>query len=225
MKRTAFADSPPLIFARNKDATAPDFSLENQCSLLGYERIAGIDEAGRGPLAGPVVCACVMLDKANTPDGLNDSKKLSHAKRQILFDQILETARVSISVISNHTIDEVNIRQATLLGMNRAAHSMHHQKMEDGVQWYLVDGRDVPPALKGNASAVIGGDAQSLSIAAASIVAKVARDRIMIRLDLTYPEYKFAAHKGYGTKVHLEALSRYGPCPAHRFSFAPIRER
>lgn len=184
----------------------------------GARLVAGIDEAGRGPLAGPVVAAAVILDRANLPDGLNDSKKLTVEDRERLFPEILRWASVSVASASAAEIDRMNIRQATLAAMWRAFRGLGLEPCHA-----LIDGRDVPTPLLLRASAIVGGDARSLSIAAASIVAKVTRDRMMTRLCARFPAYGFSRHMGYATPVHLEALLRFGPCPYHRMSFRPIR--
>ncbi len=181
--------------------------------------IAGVDEAGRGPLAGPVVAAAVILDPANIPDGLNDSKKLTHKRRETVFDTILKVSCVSWSSIPPSVIDRINIRSATLLAMTVSVKRL--SSVADAV---LIDGRDVPTGLTGIGEAFIKGDARSLSIAAASIVAKVVRDRMMVAADSRFPEFGFAGHKGYGVLSHREAILRHGPCPLHRRSFSPVKD-
>lgn len=199
--------------------TAPDFLIEIERLSRGARYVAGIDEAGRGPLAGPVVAAAVILDPAAIPDGLDDSKKLSPAEREHLFAQIVLRAAVSIASVSAEEIDRINIRQATLLAMRRAVAGLPVRPCHS-----LIDGCDAPPGLGHAATAVVGGDARSLSIAAASIVAKVMRDRIMTRMCAAYPAYGFGFHMGYGTKRHLAALADHGPCKYHRRSFSPLRQ-
>ena len=193
--------------------------LEKQLSKMGYHQIAGIDEAGRGPLAGPVVAAGVILSRDNVPAGLNDSKQLDASRRSQLFDEILATSQVSIATASALTIDKINVRQATLLCMQNA-----NIALSAPPDWSLIDGRDIPEILKGKASAVIGGDGYSQSIAAASIIAKVFRDRLMTQAAQIWPLYGFEKHKGYGTKIHREAIANYGPCPLHRMTFAPLSQ-
>jgi ribonuclease HII len=183
----------------------------------GHRLVAGVDEAGRGPLAGPVVAAAVILDKRRMPDGIDDSKALQAQDRAALFEAILACGEVSISAVSPSEIDRIDIRQATLLAMRRAIAGLPRRPCVA-----LIDGND-PPELACETQAIIGGDALSLSIAAASIVAKVFRDGLMRRLEDVHPGYGFAAHKGYSTKLHLEALARLGPSAAHRMSFAPVR--
>lgn len=195
------------------------FALPDQISdwLTGGDIVAGVDEAGRGPWAGPVVTAAVVLDPDATPDGLNDSKKLSEIQRAALFDAILATSHVAIASASAPTIDAINIRAATLAAMTRAVKALPISPSHA-----LIDGRDVPPGLPCPGAALIKGDGRIAAISAASIVAKVMRDRMMIRMDKLYPGYGFAKHKGYGTAVHQEALQTLGPCPLHRLSFKPI---
>ena len=196
----------------------PTFSHEKRLGRQYRGLVAGIDEAGRGPWAGPVVVAAVILDPKAIPEGLNDSKKLSEERREALYGQILTRADVAVVLASPARIDAMNIRAATLWAMRGALCALSERPAAA-----LVDGRDVPPGLPCPGEALIGGDAASLSIAAASIVAKVTRDRLMVRLGDEFPGYGFAAHKGYGTAQHQQALDRLGPCPHHRRSFAPIR--
>lgn len=181
--------------------------------------IAGVDEAGRGPLAGPLVVAAVILDPCRPIAGVGDSKALSEAQREALFPLILAQALShSIVVIEPAEIDALNIFQATMQGMRRALLALPIAPHSA-----LIDGNKLPPDLPCPARAVIGGDASEACIGAASILAKVTRDRIMLALDPSHPRYGFARHKGYPTPEHLEALRRHGPCIAHRRSFAPVR--
>jgi ribonuclease HII len=183
-------------------------------------RLAGIDEAGRGPLAGPVVVAAVILDPARVIRGLDDSKQLSEGRRETLYERIVERALAwHIVFVECARIDRINIFQATMQGMREAALGL-----EPDAEHILVDGNKLPPDLPCTAQAVIGGDALEPSIGAASILAKVARDRYMVDLDRRHPGYGFSRHKGYGVPEHLEALARLGPCPEHRRSFAPVRK-
>lgn len=182
------------------------------------ERIAGVDEAGRGPLAGPVVAAAVILDPARPIPGLADSKRLPARRREHLAERVRAQARaVAVAVVEADAIDRLNILQATLVAMRDAIAALRPAPCA-----VLVDG-DRCPELDLPARAIVGGDACEPAIAAASIVAKVERDRIMTRLDGAHPGYGFGAHKGYGTRAHLEALHRLGPCAVHRRSFAPVR--
>jgi ribonuclease HII len=193
----------------------PDFSIERKAMRKGARQVCGIDEAGRGPWAGPVVAAAVVLDPKCIPDGLNDSKKLSEARRAALFEPIMASSRVGIGIADVDRIDRDNILQATLWAMAQALDQI------GSVALALVDGNRAP-ALPCPVQTIIEGDAKSLSIAAASIIAKVTRDRIMVGHDQAYPGYGFARHKGYGTALHQEALRRHGVTPLHRTSFAPI---
>ncbi len=182
--------------------------------------ICGVDEAGRGPLAGPVVAAAVILDPAQPIVGLADSKKLSAARREQLAAEIcLKAIAWSIAAASVEEIDEINIFQATLLAMQRAVAGLSLRPQE-----ILIDGNRCP-ALDIPARAIVGGDATVAEISAASILAKTTRDAGMPALDVLYPGYDFVRHKGYGTAAHLAALRTLGPCPAHRRSFAPVREQ
>jgi ribonuclease HII len=181
-------------------------------------RLIGVDEAGRGALAGPVVVAAVILDYSTPLDGINDSKKISPRKREQLSEQLKLTAvRYQVSEIDADYIDKHNILQATLLGMFNAVSAFAEEN-----DLCLIDGNQIPRNLPCHARCVIGGDALSACIAAASILAKVHRDRIMIALDEIYPQYGFAKHKGYGTAQHFRAISDHGPSPLHRMTFAPL---
>lgn len=180
--------------------------------------VAGVDEAGRGPLAGPVVAAAVVLDASLDWDGVGDSKQLSPARREKLYARVLSQARAfAWCVTGPRAIDRDNIRRATLHSMARAV-----ARLRVAPDLVLVDGDARVPELACAQRTVIGGDATCLSIAAASILAKVVRDRIMTRLDAVWPAYGFAQHKGYGTAEHMAAIRAHGPCPAHRMSFAPM---
>ncbi len=189
------------------------FEYEDKYKSLGL--VAGIDEAGRGPLAGPVVCACVVmpLEKEKIIDGINDSKKLSPKKRDELFEKIVKTAiSYSIVEVGEKTIDEINILQATKLGMKKALESLSVKPVV-----VLIDAVKIDTDIK--QEDIIKGDAKSYNIASASILAKVYRDRLMVKLAQEYPEYHFEKHKGYGTKGHIDALKKYGKCKIHRNSF------
>ena len=195
--------------------TGPDFTIELEAMRNGARHVCGIDEAGRGPWAGPVVAAAVVLDPDCIPAGLDDSKKLTEARREALFEPILACARVGIGIADVERIDRDNILAATLWAMGQAMQQI------DGVDLALIDGNRAPQ-LPCPVQTIVEGDARSLSIAAASIIAKVTRDRIMVGHDATYPLYGFARHKGYGTAFHQAALKRHGPTPLHRKSFAPV---
>ena len=195
----------------------PNFAFESRALARIVGLVAGVDEAGRGPLAGPVVAAAVIFQKKRIPKGLNDSKKLSATVREKLFSLIMEKAiAVGVGEASVDEIDLVNIRQATHLAMARAVRALNPAAV-----FALVDGNDAP-ALPCPCETIIGGDGRSVSIAAASIIAKVTRDRLMAALHEIHPEYGWAANKGYGTAQHLLALERFGATPHHRRSFAPI---
>jgi len=195
----------------------PDFAHERRLLAAGAIHVAGVDEVGRGALAGPVAVAAVILDPDDLPEGLDDSKALSPKRREAAFADILRRARcVSVATACAGEIDAFNIRGATLLAMRRAL-----QALAIPACVALIDGRDIPSGLCCPAQAIIGGDALCLSIAAASIVAKVTRDAMMARLESRYPAYGFAAHVGYGTARHLRALETCGATELHRRSFAP----
>ena len=190
------------------------WQIERSLFAQGIHPIAGIDEAGRGPLAGPVCAAAVILPEGLVIEGLNDSKKLSDKKRRALSDIIINQAvAYGIALVDEKTVDEINILQATFLAMRQAAEQLTVQPA-----LALVDGNRAP-GLRVPVQTVVKGDSLSANIAAASILAKVTRDRLMERLDAEYPQYGFAVHKGYGTKAHYAALREYGPCPIHRMTF------
>lgn len=195
----------------------PDFAFEQRYINASLTPVAGVDEAGRGPWAGPVVAGAVILDPDNIPAGLNDSKKLNPARREELFDKIIATSQVGIGIIEAGEIDQINILQATMKAM---ADAIDNLKTLPAVA--LIDGNR-SPKLVCNSETIKKGDARSLSIAAGSIIAKVTRDRMMFELDKKYPGYEFSRHKGYGTAIHAKALEKLGPCPEHRKTFAPIR--
>jgi ribonuclease HII len=193
----------------------PSFAFERQLLASGHGAVAGTDEVGRGPLAGPVVAAAVILAADRIPEGLRDSKQLTKVRREQLFLAIRESARaIAIAALPAGAIDTLNIRRASLAAMQRAVAAL---AIAPG--HVLVDGRDLPDDLPCPATALIGGDSRSVSIAAASIVAKVARDAMMARLDAQFPGYGFAANAGYPTAAHRAALVRIGPSPVHRRSF------
>ena len=197
--------------------TRPDFTFETAAFSLGHATVAGVDEVGRGPLAGPVTAAAVILDPARIPDGLNDSKTLTEARRNTLFAAIMEGATVSIAHASVQEIDSLNILRASHLAMERAVKGL--ATFPDHA---LIDGNMIPKGIGCSAEAVVKGDARSLSIAAASIVAKVTRDRIMVDLAQQYPGYGWDVNAGYPTPAHLRALLDFGITPHHRRSFKPV---
>jgi ribonuclease HII len=180
--------------------------------------IAGIDEAGRGPWAGPVVSAAVILNEKNIPDGLNDSKKLSEKKRLSLYSSIYNFHFVGVGISSIEEIDSMNVLQATFLSMKRAAEDLNPQP-----EYILVDG-NLDPGLNFKTKCIIKGDSISISIAAASVIAKVTRDNLMLKLDKEFPNYNWKKNKGYGTAEHRNALELHGPCKYHRKSFSPINK-
>ncbi len=188
--------------------------IENEIYALGFKNIAGVDEAGRGPLAGPVCAAAVILPKETHIEGINDSKKLSEKKREELYDIIKEKAiGYAIEFVYPDVIDDINIKKATALAMHNAV-----TKLGEMADFVIIDGNDnIPYDIPYRY--IIKGDAKSESIAAASILAKVERDRLMSKLDEEYPEYGFKKHKGYGTKQHIEAIQKYGVSSVHRKSF------
>ena len=187
---------------------------EQSAELKGYKAICGVDEAGRGPLAGPVCAAAVILPPNTIIDGVNDSKKLTEKKREALCDVIKETAvSYSIAYASVEEIESINILNATMLAMKRAV-----EGLDVKADYAMIDGNKMPP-LDIDGETIVKGDAKSMSIACASILAKVSRDRLLYEYAKEYPQYQFDKHKGYGTAAHREAILEYGPCPYHRMSF------
>lgn len=193
----------------------PQFqSIEMDVKAKGFTAVCGVDEAGRGPLAGPVYAAAVILKEDADLEGLDDSKKLSEKKREALFDKIKEqSVAYCIVSVDQNTIDEINILNATMLAMKKAVEGLSMP-----ADFALIDGNKTPE-LEIGAKAIIGGDAKVKSIAAASILAKVSRDRFMLEMCEKYPQYQFEKHKGYGTKLHYEMLDKFGVSPIHRMSF------
>lgn len=200
-----------------KETVKPSYSLERELGAP-HKIICGVDEVGRGPLAGPVVTAAVILDPENIPHHLNDSKKLSAKKRVLIAEEILSSAECAFGEASLEEIDELNILHATMLAMQRAVANLPRK-----VDHILVDGNRLPE-FDAPASAIIKGDQKSVSIAAASIIAKEKRDFLMKKLHEIHPEYGWNQNSGYGTKAHMEALNLVGPSRFHRKSFAPIRD-
>ena len=193
----------------------PDFEYENLYKQKGYKFICGVDEAGRGPLAGPVCAAAVILPDGVEIEGLNDSKKLTEKKRESLYDVIVEKALAySVAFASVEEIEEVNILNATYLAMNRAI-----EGLSQSPDFALIDGNRVPFGITVPCETVVKGDGKSCSIAAASVLAKVTRDRLLLEYAEKYPEYGFEAHKGYGTATHYDAIRKHGVLPIHRKSF------
>ena len=210
------SDSPPLFDL----PVRPDFTLEAGIMREGMAPVAGLDEAGRGPLAGPVVAAAVVLDPDRIPEGLDDSKRLTAEAREALVQEIFGAAvAVSVASLCASSIDESNILKASLEAMRRALDGLCVRPA-----FALADGRDIPPGLSCPCRAVVKGDQRSQSIAAASIVAKVVRDRMMVRTGTLMPHYGFGSHVGYATERHREAITAYGPVTRlHRMSFSPFR--
>ncbi|MBR4632457.1 MAG: ribonuclease HII [Elusimicrobia bacterium] len=197
------------------------FKFDKDFYDKGLQFVSGVDEAGRGPLAGPVVAAAVILPKDIFIDGVNDSKKLTEKKRNVLFEEIKQKAfSYGIGIIDAKTIDEINILQATFLAMKKALDQLSVKP-----DLILVDGNHTIPNLQNKQQAIVSGDAKSACIACASILAKVTRDNMMYEYAKQYPQYNFEKHKGYGTKAHLEAIQKYGPCPIHRMTFAPLNSK
>ena len=194
------------------------FEFDKDFYNKGLSFVSGVDEAGRGPLAGPVVAAAVILPKDIFIDGVNDSKKLTEKKRNILFEEIKQKAfSYGIGIVDAKTIDEINILQATFLAMRKAL-----EQLSVKPDLILVDGNHIIPNLQNKQQAIVSGDAKSACIACASILAKVTRDNMMYEYAKQYPQYNFQKHKGYGTKAHLDAIQKHGPCPIHRMTFAPL---
>ena len=193
----------------------PDFELEEAARKRGFKFICGVDEAGRGPLAGPVCAAAVIFPETCIIDGINDSKKLSERKREALFDVITEKAvSYCIAYGTLQEIEEFNILEATFLAMKRAV-----EGLKIPVDFAIIDGNRTPKNFEIPCQTVVKGDSKSISVAAASILAKVSRDRLMLEYDRQYPQYGFKKHKGYGTKEHTEKIREFGPSEIHRLSF------
>ncbi|HEX8834731.1 MAG TPA: ribonuclease HII [Abditibacteriaceae bacterium] len=207
----------------------PTFEREDELAALGYTRIAGVDEAGRGPLAGPVVAGAVILPRDfHSPHFhlLHDSKKLTETVREKLYEELTPAVEWGVGIIDAPAIDEINIRQASWRAMQEAVADLMRRSAkstaEFALDYVLIDGLGYGPG-PWPYEAIVKGDAKSLSIAAASIIAKVTRDRLMLEMDTQYPKYGFARHKGYGSAHHLSALAEHGPCPIHRMTYAPVR--
>jgi ribonuclease HII len=213
--------SPPTPSRKAEPIPPPTDRFERRARRkFGARLVAGVDEVGRGPLAGPVVDAAVVFPHGRYPEGVDDSKRLTAEERERLCELILDRALVSVAVASRARIDRMNILRASLWAMSRAVAALPVRP--DHV---LVDGNIKPPGLACGCETIIGGDGLCLSIAAASIVAKVTRDRLMTRVGTAFPDYGFESHMGYSTPQHFEALKLHGPCTHHRQSFAPVREQ
>lgn len=191
---------------------------ERKARRAGFKHIAGVDEAGRGPLAGPVVACALVLRDTRFRNRIDDSKKLSSSARLLAYKEIIKKAHFGIGMISERKIDEINIYNATKRAMQEAVGNLAVKP-----DFLLVDG-NIKFTTRVSCSHIIKGDSKSLSIAAASIIAKVTRDKLMERLHKKFPRYNFAQHKGYGTKEHMALIEEYGPCPIHRRSFSPVRQ-
>lgn len=192
----------------------PDFNFETKAGAHQGRHVCGVDEAGRGPLAGPVVAAAVILSPESIPEGLNDSKALSHPARERLLNILVQNAKIGVGISEPGEIDRINILWASMAAMRRAI-----ENLNISVDYALIDGNRVPPGLTCDAHAIVKGDAKSLSISAASIVAKVTRDRLMAEADSRFPGYGCFQNKGYPTQSHRDAVSAMGRSPAHRWSF------
>jgi ribonuclease HII len=196
----------------------PTYDLESSLKKQGYKYVIGIDEAGRGPLAGPVFAAAVCIPDGFDTTGINDSKKLSSKKRILFYNKIITGCPYYVSAVDERIIDAINIREATKLAMKNVINSMRH------ADFALIDGNFIPDLIHIPARAVVNGDSLSVSIAAASIIAKVQRDAHMEAMHQIYPIYGFYKHKGYGTKMHRDAIKIYGPCSIHRKTFSGVKE-
>ncbi|MCK5127423.1 MAG: ribonuclease HII [candidate division Zixibacteria bacterium] len=209
-----------IIIKNESSIFGPAGELENRLKEKGCRNIIGVDEAGRGPLAGPVVAAAVYLPESACIEGLDDSKKLTATKREILFDKIVSSdAAYAVGIIDNELIDKINILRASLRAMTEAVHKLHLES-----DCVLVDGNQTIPNMELPQIAIIGGDGLCPSISAASIIAKVTRDRIMDHYDNLFADFSFAKHKGYPTAAHMKELKLYGPTPIHRKSYKPVAE-
>lgn len=218
-KLVRFCQSKIEEWQREQERIGRMYSYERQVWAMGYKLVAGIDEVGRGPLAGPVVAAAVILPGESILPGLDDCKRLSGKRRQDLYELIKEKAlAIGIGMVHPEGIDEANVMMATYKSMVKAVADLSVTP-----DYLLIDALHLPNVSQPQ-SPIVGGDGQSCSIAAASIVAKVARDEYMIEMDKRYPQYGFANHKGYGTLEHREALEQYGPCPIHRKNYGSVRE-
>ena len=195
------------------------YEYENELYSKGIVNIAGVDEVGRGPLIGPVVAACCVLPRGFVLEGLTDSKKISEKKREKYYDYLIENTIYGVGIISPEIIDEVNIYEATKLAMLKAIEEVNKQIK---IEHVLIDA--MPLDLDIDSTSIIKGDAKSISIAAASVIAKVTRDRMMYELDSKYPLYGFGKHKGYPTKAHLEAINKYGLIDGYRKSYGPVKD-
>ncbi|KAG7380637.1 hypothetical protein PHYPSEUDO_006978 [Phytophthora pseudosyringae] len=220
----------PTKSAKNGEAL-PTYTLsrafETRYEAKGYAAVIGVDEAGRGPLAGPVVAAACHVPLDVTVSGVDDSKKISEPQREALFELLTAHPRITYAVHVNSAqrIDEINILQASLESMAKSVAEVAEQLQQKDKTFVLVDGNKLPPTLELPAEAVVKGDSKVFSIAAASIIAKVTRDRLMRAFDDKFPQYGLAQHKGYPTKAHVAAIAKHGPCAIHRMTFAPLKPK
>jgi len=222
-KRTtkAEADAKAATKAAKKPKKAgPSRDHERRCWDAGKKFVCGVDEAGRGPLAGPVVAAACVFPEDLVIDAINDSKQMTEEEREEVYETLMANDQVikSVCIIDHNRIDEHNILEATMEAMAKSVEGLSTR-----ADWVLIDGNRVPPPLVDRAEAIVKGDAKSVCISAASVLAKVTRDRMMVKIHEEHPEYGFDGHKGYGTKAHMEAIHKYGPCPYHRRTFAPMK--
>ena len=217
--KPASFEASPAKRAKKAAGPGPDRSHEKKHWEAGRHRVVGVDEAGRGPLAGPVVAAACFVPKDCVVDCVNDSKQLTEEGREEIFEELMANKDIEygVCVIDQDRIDEINILECTMEAMHRSAADVPN------VDWVLIDGNRVPKPLDGKAEAIVKGDAKNVAIAAASIIAKVTRDRMMLEIDKEFPMYGFKDHKGYGTKAHMAAIDKHGPCVYHRKTFAPIK--
>jgi|EP00982_Pelagococcus_subviridis_P006185 ribonuclease HII len=222
-KRTTKAEKDAELAkkaAKKPKKNGPSRAHEQMYWDQGKKIVCGVDEAGRGPLAGPVVAAACVFPEDLVIDAINDSKQMTEEDREEVYEQLMENPEVlkSVCVIDHKEIDDINILEATMKAMRKSVEGLPTK-----ADWVLVDGNRVPEPLKGRAEAIVKGDAKSVCIAAASVLAKVTRDRMMVEIAKEHPEYGFAEHKGYGVKSHMAAIHEHGPCPYHRMTFAPMK--
>ena len=222
-KRTtkAEADAKAAAKAAKKPKKAgPSRDAERRCWSAGKKIVCGVDEAGRGPLAGPVVAAACVFPEDLVIDAINDSKQMTEEEREEVYEELMANDQVikSVCVIDHERIDEINILEANMQAMTKSVEGLSTR-----ADWVLIDGNRIPPPLVDRAEAIVKGDAKSVCIAAASVLAKVTRDRMMLKIHDEFPAYGFDQHKGYGVKAHMDAIHKHGPCPYHRKTFAPMK--
>lgn len=221
-KRTTKAEKDAELAAKAKKPkkAGPSRAHEERCWAAGKKMVCGVDEAGRGPLAGPVVAAACIFPEDLVIDAIHDSKQMTEEEREEVFEELMGNPEVikSVCVIDHKRIDDINILEATMEAMHKSVEGLSTK-----ADWVLIDGNRIPEPLKDRAEAIVKGDAKSVCISAASVLAKVTRDRMMVEIAEKHPEYGFAEHKGYGTKSHMDAIHKHGPCPYHRMTFAPMK--